>query len=181
MRRMILIVITLVAVTQSAIGQEESQTAKIEQLLKIHGIKKNGRSYVLIGEDEAFRLYRQTLSAMDEANLAVAQAGELAARNESIINFQQRMAFDEGVREEMRVAMRDGKSLEEQTARRQAEADLGRAKQEMARLKQAGGAPNPRQAVMLTQKATEACAKATKVKQTLFDQVYDVDEKVIGR
>ncbi len=157
-------------------GQEsESAPEDANQLLKSRGIRKYKNLYTVIAEDEAFRLYRQTVAAMDEAGQAIALAGDAAARNQSIIDFQQRIAFDAGLRDQMRVEMRDGTSPQEQATRRAAARDIDIARQQRASLGQAGASPSPKQAEMLATKAAEACKRAQKIKQTLIDQVYDVD------
>jgi hypothetical protein len=182
MKRSIAIILLLISIpagpsTFQVAGQEsEPPRTDANQLLKSLGIRKVKATYTLIAEDEAFQLYRQTLAAMDEAGQAIAMAGDAAARNQSIIDFQQRIAFDAGLRDQMRVEMRDGTSPEEQATRRAAARDLAIAKQQRALLGQADARPNPKQAATLANKAAEACRKAQKTKQTLVDQVYDVAE-----
>lgn len=158
----LLSIMILAGQTVSPVAGQESESAPEDanQLLKSRGIRKYKNLYTVIAEDEAFRLYRQTVAAMDEAGQAIALAGDAAARNQSIVDFQQRIAFDAGLRDQMRVEMRDGTSPQEQATRRAAAGDIAIAKQQRAILGQAGARPSPKQAEMLATKAAEACKRA---------------------
>ena len=132
------------------------------QLLKSNGLKKIKGRYLLTAEDDVLQLYRQTLAATEEANQAISNAGDMALRNQSIIDFQQRIAFDEALRNQMRVEMRDGTSLEEQTTRRAARRDLNIAKQQRALLGQAKTRATPKEAKRMADQALRACKMLNK-------------------
>ena len=177
----LLLVLAAIPAQQSDAQQRGPESASAEtdraRLFKSQGIRRIKGTFTLVGEDEAFRLYWQTLAAMNEANQVIALAGNAAARNQSIIDFQQRIAFAEGLRDQMRVEMRGGTTLEEQTTRRAAMREIAIAKEQRALLGQAGANPTPREAAALAAKAEQACLKAGKSRQTLVDQVYDVNEQ----
>jgi hypothetical protein len=147
------------------------------QLLKSNGLKKIKGRYILAAEDDVLQLYRQTLAATAEANQAIANAGDAAARNQSIIDFQQRIAFDEALRDQMWVEMRDGTSLEEQTTRRAARRDLNIAKQQRALLGQAKARATPKEAKRLADQAQEACKNAEQNQRELRNLISETDGK----
>jgi hypothetical protein len=160
----------------SAAGTAPAQT-DADQRLKDKGVVKVKGKYRLAAEQEAFQGYRQALAAMEEAGQAVALAGDAAARNQSILEFQQRIAFDSGLRDQMRVEMRDGRSLAEQTTRRAAARDLAIARQQRALAGQAKAQVRPREAKRLADQAAEACRKAKESRQALAEKVRDVADR----
>jgi hypothetical protein len=162
---------------QDADNESARGAIKNAELLKNMGVRKVKNRYTLIAEDEVARLYKKAMVAMDAADQAIMFAGNSADRNQSIIDFQQRIAFDEGLRDQMRVEMKSGTTLEAQTTRRAAERDIAIAKQQRAQMRQAGANPNPREAAKLAANAEAACLTAQKTRQDLVDQVADVDDR----
>jgi hypothetical protein len=168
----LLILICGLAVPEFATAQNDTSS-----LLKRNGIRRIKGKYQLAAEDDAFRSYRQMLTATEDANQAISLAGDNAARNQSILDFQQRIAFDAGLRDQMRVEMRDGTTAEEQTTRRAARRDLNIAKQQRALMGQAGAKPKPKEARMLAARAEEACRVANESRSALVAQVREIDER----
>ena len=146
-------------------------------VLKSNGLRRIKGKYQLAAEDDAFRSYQQMLAAMAEANRAISLAGDSAARNQAILDFQQRIAFDAGLRDQMLVEMRDGTSAEEQATRRAARRDLNLAKQQRALMGQAGAKPKPKEARMLAAQAEQACRRAEESQSALVAQVREIDER----
>jgi hypothetical protein len=146
-------------------------------VLKSNGLRRIKGKYQLAAEDDAFRSYQQMLAAMAEADQAINLAGDSAARNQAILDFQQRIAFDAGLRDQMLVEMRDGTSAEEQATRRAARRDLNLAKQQRALMGQAGAKPKPKEARMLAAQAEQACRRAEESQSALVAQVREIDER----
>ena len=172
LRLTVLTVVCFGGVRESAMAQADPP-----QLLKSHGLKRIKGRYVLTAEANVFQRYQQTLGAMEEANQAIAAAGDAAARNQSIIDFQQRIAFDQGLRNQMRVEMRDGTSLEEQSTRRGARRDVNMAKQQRASMGLAKARVKPKEAKKLADQAEEACRIAAQSKRELVNLISETDAK----
>ncbi len=156
---------------------KETAKAGLTELLKGQGIAKAKGKYVLVSEDEAFRLYAQSIEAMEQANQAIAMAGESVFRNQAIIDFQQRIAFDAGLAAQMGVERRGGTTLDEQTTQRASKRDIAIAKQQRALMGLEGARVDPRQAESLANNAEKACRKAAKSRQDLVDALLDIDDK----
>ena len=147
------------------------------QLLESHGLKKIKGRYLLAAEDEVSKRYQQTLAAMVEADQAIANAGDAVARNQSIIDFQQRIAFDQALRNQMRVERKDGTTLEEQSTARAARRDRQIGKKERAQMGLAKARVKPKEAKKLAEQAEAACRHARESRLELVKLVGETDAK----
>ncbi|WP_165072977.1 hypothetical protein [Paludisphaera rhizosphaerae] len=144
------------------------------ELLKSKGVDKVKGTYRLASEADVYGRYEETLAAMDAAAEAIERAGAVAATNQSIINFHQRIAFDRAFVGEMKLAKRDGKTLEEQTAFRAGKADIKAAQRERAMQGQAKTKAQPKAEARLAKLAEEACQAAESKRSALAERVREV-------
>lgn len=155
----------------------ESTFAQTDQaeFLKKKGLRRARDRYILAAEDEVWQLYDTASRDRTEALQADEEAGQAGARNQDIINYRNRIAFDAALRDQMRVEMRDGTSAEEQATRRSARRDLNLQKQQRAMQGLAGKRENPKEAKRLTDAAVAAYRKAEGSQAELVEKVREVD------
>jgi len=166
----------LIVVLGAGSWSASAEPATPAELLESQGITKVKGQYMLADELDAFQIYRETLAAYEAAEQAIRNLSVVAARNQSIKDFQQRIAFDKALANDMRVSMRDGKSPEEEALRRGAQHDRNAAKGERALRGLAKAKPQPKTQKKLATRAEELCRDAEESRAELSRKVREVVE-----
>lgn len=151
------------------------QTDEGADVLAGKGLKLVKKKYILLdAEGGVARAYQTSLAKIAEANQAIAEAGDLAAKNDAIAGYWQRIAYHRAFGDEMQMAMRDGATPEEQQGFRGARLEARSARKERAQQGLARANARPREEKRLIAAAEDACKAAESARTTLVDKVSEV-------